>query len=211
MSAVLMPTPTGTVTPPPVARILPKPPQPFRWNIAQYRELYKTGLFCNMKTMLIRGEVYAMTMPLPPHDTAMGLTDLWLRKVFSNGCHVRCQMGFDIGLDNDPGPDFAVVSGSVRDYSKKTPTSALLIVEVSDSTLTLDMTTKAELYATAGVPEYWIVDLVNNQLLVYRDPVPLPVGLGATAYRSYRAYGPDETVAPLAAPTSIVKVADLLP
>ncbi len=75
----------------------------------------------------------------------------------------------------------------------------------------MDTTTKAELYATAGVPDYWVIDLENRQLLIYRDPVALPAGLGATAYRTHLAFGPNDSVSPLAAPTASVKVADLLP
>ena len=105
----------------------------------------------------------------------------------------------------------AIVPGSIRDYADKTPTSAVLIVEVAHTSLFTDTTTKAEWYATAGVPEYWVVDVENRRLLVYRDPEPLPTGLGATAYRPHAAYGPDDTAAPLHAPNSPVKVTDLLP
>ncbi len=87
----------------------------------------------------------------------------------------------------------------------------MLIVEVADSSLFLDTTTKAELYATAGVPDYWVIDLENRRLLVFRDPVPLPAGLGATAYQTHRAHAPHDTVSPLAAPTASVRVGDLLP
>ncbi|QEL15386.1 Uma2 family endonuclease [Limnoglobus roseus] len=86
-----------------------------------------------------------------------------------------------------------------------------MVVEVSNGTLGFDATTKAELYATAGVPDYWVIDLEGRQLLVYRDPALLPTGLGATAYRSHQVFGPDASVSPLAAPTAGIRVADLLP
>ena len=69
--------------------------------------------------------------------------------------------------------------------------------------------TKAELYAEAAVPEYWVIDLPNRRLLVFRDPAPLPVG-GHT-YRTHLTPGPADAVSPLAAPAAVVKVADLLP
>ena len=81
----------------------------------------------------------------------------------------------------------------------------------SDNTLFFDTTTKAELYATAGVPEYWVIDLQNRRLLVFRDPVPLPAGLGATTYRTHLTFDPADSVCPLAAPAVTVRVADLLP
>ena len=74
--------------------------------------------------------------------------------VFTAGYHVRNQMAFDVGTRNDPGPDLAVVAGSRSELATKQTTSAMLVVEVAESSLTLDTTTKAEFYATAGVPDY---------------------------------------------------------
>jgi Uma2 family endonuclease len=104
-----------------------------------------------------------------------------------------------------------VVPGAIRDYATQTPRVAALIVEVSDSTLFLDQTTKAELYAVAGVPEYWIVDLVNRQMIVHRDPLPLPDVLGTTVYRTVIRLSADDKVSPLAVPTASIRVGELLP
>lgn len=202
---------TITAPPPKAAPATPPGPQPFRWTIEQYRKLGETGLFHDVKTMLIDGEIYTMVMPKPPHDTALGLTEEWLRTIFTSGCHIRNQKGFDVGTRNDPGPDLAVVPGSIRDYATRTPTAAVLVVEVAETSLDMDTTTKAELYATAGVPEYWVLDVTGRRLLVYRDPVPLPTGLGATAYRTHLTLSPTDRVSPLAAPQASIAVADLLP
>jgi Uma2 family endonuclease len=120
-------------------------------------------------------------------------------------------MSFTIGVNNDPGPDLAVVPGEIRDYFDVNPTEALLIVEVSDSTLFFDTTTKAELYATAGVADYWVIDLEARELLVYRDPVNLPTGLGSTAYRTHLRFGVNDSFAPLAMPDARSQVSELLP
>ncbi|WP_439625551.1 Uma2 family endonuclease [Gemmata sp.] len=211
----------ATITPPPAPqppvapRAVPQPAaagwSPRRWTIAEYRKLGETVVFDGVKTMLIHGEVFTMALPKPPHDTALSLLHEFLRTAFAAGHYVRNQQGFDIGTDNDPGPDLAVVTGTIRDYANRTPTAAVLIAEVSETTLFMDLTTKAELYATAAVPEYWVVDLPGRQLHVFRDPVPLPAGLGATAYRSHTTHAETETVAPRAAPAAAVRVADLLP
>lgn len=216
MSAVLTPTapaPAATTTPPPVKPV-PVPqvePRPMKWTVELYQELGKLDFFQAEKTVLIDGEIFVMPPPGPPHDTALAYVEDWLRVVFAVGHHVRTQKGFNIGAGTSPMPDAAVVPGTARDYATRTPTAAVMIVEVSDSTLFMDTTTKAEVYATAGIPEYWVLDLEHRRLLVYRDPEPLPAGLGATAYRTHLAFGPELTVAPLAAPTASVKVADLLP
>lgn len=217
MSAVLTPlvpaAPAAPVAPAVQSAPVPAPvgPQPFRFTVAQYRALGTLQEFQGLRTMLLYGEIFTMAQPNPPHDTALGLTEDWLRGVFATGHHIRTQKGFDIGTTSNPGPDIAVVPGSIRDYATRPPTEAVLIVEVAVSSLFTDTTTKAELYATAGVKDYWVLDLEGRRLLVYRDPEPLPKGLGATAYRTHLSFGPDETVAPLAAPGSPVRVADLLP
>src|SRR5579872_2344703 len=111
---------------------------------------------------------------------------------------------------SEPQPDLAVIPGLRRHYTSH-PTVAALIVEVADSTLYYVTTTKAELYATAGVQDYWVLDLEGKQLLVFREPVELPSGLGATAYRVHKVLGPTQTIAPLAAPNNSILVSDLLP
>jgi Uma2 family endonuclease len=206
MSALTMP-PAPAQTPPPRA----SGPKPHRWTISEYRKLGETGLFHGMKTMLIHGELFTMGMPKPPHDYALSVTYEFLRSACPAGHHVRNQLGFDIGTDNDPGPDLAIVPGVIRDYAATTPTRAVLIVEVAHTTLTIDTTTKAELYATAGVPEYWVLDLEHRQLIVFRDPQALPTGLGATAYKTHLTFGPTDHVSPQVAPQASVLVGDLLP
>jgi|SRR5579872_3058473 len=201
---------TATLNPP-TAHANRVGPQPYRFTIEAYRKLGETGLFHDMKTMLIDGEVLTMPLPNPPHDTALDLTYEFLRAAFPSGHHVRNQHGFDIGTHNDPGPDLAVVTGSIRDYANTTPTTAVMIIEVADSSLFIDTTTKAELYATAGVADYWVIDLENLKLHVFRDPVALPAGLGATAYRTHLTLNPKDSIAPLAAPNASIQVSDLLP
>ena len=91
------------------------------------------------------------------------------------------------------------------------PTTAVIVFEISDTSLNTDLTEKAELYASAGIPDYWVIDVTERQLHVLRDPAPLPAGLGATAYRNHKIYGPEESVAPLAFLALSIRVGDLLP
>src|SRR5581483_5655518 len=132
----------ATITPPPaqppvpaatpVAAPLATPPagpQPHRWTLAEYHELYKTGLFQDRRVMLLDGVLYVMVVPNPPHDTSLSLAYEFLRATFPTGYYVRNQQGFDIGTQNDPGPDLAVVTGSIRDYANRTPTTAVMVLE----------------------------------------------------------------------------------
>jgi len=176
-----------------------------RFTIEQYRDLNRTGLFHDVKTMLIDGELYVMGMPKPPHDFGISACLEWLQSIFANrGVYIRNQQGFDIGTDNDPGPDLAIVTGTFRDYRDKTPTEAVMIVEIAVTSLAIDTGRKAELYATAGVPDYWVLDVDNRQLHVFRDPQN-------AEYGSHEILNEADTIAPLAAPASTVAVAELLP
>ncbi len=187
------------------------PPTPYRWSLTEYRNLYGTHFLEGVRSYLIRGEIYTMPLPNPRHNTFLGIAHERFQKVFTEGFHVRNQTAFDLGTDTDLGPDLAVVAGSFSDYIDKQVTSAALIVEVSDSTLFFDTTTKAELYATAGVPEYWVLDIEKCELIVYREPEILPKGLGATAYRKRFILTAGETISPLAAPNSAIPIQDFLP
>ncbi len=222
MTAVLTPPRPAPVAAPPAPQVVtplpvaapsvPQPPPlPFRWTLEQYRQLNDVPALLHLRTMLIDGVILAMPNANPPHSGTLSVVNSWARAVFSTGYSVRVQMPFDILSDTEPNPDLAVVVGSDRDFMTLNPTTAALIVEVADSSLFLDTTTKAEKYATAGVPDYWVIDLENRVLVIYRDPAPLPAGLGATAYRQRNTFGPDATVAPLAAPDAVVRVGDLLP
>lgn len=110
--------------------------------------------------------------------------------------------------DADVCPDVVVVPGWITDYTDH-PTVSLLIVEVAGDTFDMDATTKAEVYATAGIADYWVLDPDDRRLLVFRDPRPLPPG--GVAYRSLTELGEADTVSPLAAPGAELRVADLLP
>jgi Uma2 family endonuclease len=181
----------------------------FRWSREQYYRLGELGFFNGKRVERIHGEIVEMSPIGWPHSLCCTTTAEVLRSIF-NGLGWISQGNPIPTDDSDPQPDVMVVAGQPRDYTDH-PTTALLIVEVADSTLGRDTTTKAELYATAKVPEYWVLDLEHRQLLVFRDPVALPAGLGATAYRTQLTLNETDTVSPLAVPNVSVKVSELLP
>ncbi len=105
----------------------------------------------------------------------------------------------------------AVVAGKPRDYLTSHPTTAALVVEVADTTLAFDRRQKGSLYARAGILDYWIVNLVNRVLEVYRLPAAdasAPLGY---SYRERIRLTAGEAVSPLAFPAATIAVADLLP
>jgi Uma2 family endonuclease len=183
---------------------------PWRWSRADYYRLGELGFFDGRRVELLRGEIVEMSPIGWPHVVACRKVAEFLEATFAGIGWVS--RGEPINLtDSDPQPDVMAVPGKFEDFADH-PTTALLVVEVADTTLDRDTTTKAEIYATAGVPEYWVVDLDGRQVWVFRDPQPLPAALGPVAtYRSVTQEPAVGAVSPLAVPAVSVRVAELLP
>jgi Uma2 family endonuclease len=206
MSAIATPpAPAGAPTPPPAAT----GPKPWKWTREQYTRLFDLGFFVDKRVELIFGEIIEMSKQGWPHVVACRKVAEFLARTFAGAGWLSEQRPFSAG-GSEPVPDAAMIPGRFEDYQDH-PTAALLIVEVADSTLAHDTTTKAELYATAGVPEYWVLDLEHRQLIVFRDPQPLSPSLDAVAYQTRRTLSATDTVSPLRAPSVTLTVADLLP
>lgn len=184
-------------------------PRAMRWTVDEYYKIYDAGLFRGKRVELIRGEIIEMSPMLSPHATSIQLVSQVLRGVFTDGYEVRPQMPMRLSRIDEPEPDVAVVVGSIRDYTEAHPRSAVLVVEVSLTSLRFDRTKKLSLYAENGIEDYWVLNLKQRQLEVYRDPQGNP--LEGFSYGEKLVFGEDEVVAPLAKPDREIKVADMLP
>jgi Uma2 family endonuclease len=153
---------------------------------------------------LIEGIVYDMPPQSPFHASAVTGTYETLSPVFSTGYTIRVQMPLTLDELSAPEPDIAVVAGSRHDYLSTHPRTAVLVVEVADASLPHDRIRKALLYARAGIPEYWIVDLTRRALEVYREP-------SAEGYGSRTVLSAGAAVSPWARPEAKIEVAALLP
>lgn len=202
MSARTLPRPR-----PPVAA----PPTRKRWTVAEFHELWTEGWFEHCRPMLLNGEIYETAIAGPPHNTGVGLADYALKAVFAQGFVVRIQMPLVLGQWSDPVPDVAVIVGSPRDYAATQPMTAVLVVEVADTSLATDTGEKAQLYAAAGIADYWVIDLNNQLVIVHRDPRPDPTSPSGAAYATITRLAAGQTIVPLAAPQAAVAVGDLLP
>jgi Uma2 family endonuclease len=185
-------------------------PRTFRWTRDEFYRLADQGYFDRRRVELIEGEIIEMPVPKPAHATSLGLTEEMLRTLFGKGFWVRSQLPLNVGPTSDAEPDVSVVPGSPRDYPEH-PTSALLLVEVSETTLAYDRGRKGSLYAAAGIADYWIVNLVDRQLELYRDPVPDPNEPSGFRYNTRLVFVSGQSATPLALPGAVVAVADLLP
>jgi Uma2 family endonuclease len=175
-----------------------------RWSRRDYHRMVETGLLSpDERTELLDGVIYTMSPQGSRHAAVVHLVAEALRPVFP-GSHLRLQAPVGLGEYSEPEPDLAVVPGKLRDYLDAHPTTALLVVEVADSSLRHDRLRKLPLYARWHIPEVWIVDLKAAALEVYRDPA-------GDSYRSRTVLRAGDRMAPLASPDAVVAVSDLLP
>ena len=121
---------------------------------------------------------------------------------------VIAQLPISLSDDTEPEPDVAVVAGRPDDYREGHPRTALLVVEVSDSSLQYDRNRKSRIYAAANVADYWIVDLNQGRVEVRRQPTATDSG---HEYMELKVYSAADSVSPLIAPAVSIAVADLLP
>jgi Uma2 family endonuclease len=186
-------------------------PIPHLWTREEYYRMADIGFFRNKRVELIEGQVVEMSPMKSPHATGVELVAAALRQVLGSGVFVREQKPLALSDLSEPEPDVAVVSGSIRDYAKDHPRTALLAVEVSDSTLRFDRQTKSGLYAQAAVREYWILNLVDRCLEVYQSPEQVAETVNKFQYREKTIYTSEDTVSSLIFPESRIAVIDLLP
>lgn len=178
----------------------------------EYERLAQNGFFKpGERVELIDGLMILREPQGTPHTTATHLTELALSRAFGSGWSVRCQFPVALDDDSEPEPDIAVVPGGPRDYLQAHPSLPALVVEVAHASVAFDREYKSSLYARAGVTDYWIVNLVDRVLEVRRQPAVSESTPYGWAYLTLEVFGPSDSVAPLAAPSSLVAVADLLP
>jgi Uma2 family endonuclease len=183
-----------------------------QWTRAEYDRLIEIGIFRPGDPVeLLGGELIVAEPQSSPHYTAIGLAQDALQRAFGAGWLVRTQGPIALDELSEPEPDVAVARGSARDYSREHPARPVLVVEVAVSSLALDRDHKGSLYARAQLEDYWIVNLVDRVLEVYRQPMPDAAAAFGWRYASTVVLDPDAAVTPLAAPGTVVAVADLLP
>ena len=192
-------------------KMRPAKPRPLRWTYEQYQKLTELGWFNERRVELIGGEIIEMAAMHEPHWVAGGLTETRLRTVFDVQYIIVVQKPLHLPAESAPEPDVAVVRGNWRDFNRGLPTTAVLVVEISDATLHYDRTTKASLYAAAGIEDYWIVNLKARQLEVHRTPIEHAKAKFGWIYEHKTEFKATDSVSPLAAPQAEIKVADLLP
>ena len=182
-----------------------------RWRRAEYERLVDLGVFQGEPIELIGGQLVVAEPQGAYHASAISAVDYALRALLPPGWMVRIQAPVSLDDESEPEPDLVVVPGLPADYRRSHPACPVLAIEVADSSLDFDREHKGSLYARAGIQDYWIVNLVDRVLEVYRDPGPDRSAPHGWRYRSVATLTSPAVVVPLAFTSSQIAVADLLP
>jgi Uma2 family endonuclease len=182
-----------------------------RWKRVEYDRLVELGAFEGDPLELIAGQLVVAEPQYPYHASAISAVDYAVRAILPSGWIVRTQLPVWLDDESEPEPDLVVVPGRPTDYRHAHPERPVLLIEVAESSVAFDRAHKGSLYARAAIQDYWIVNLVDRVLEVYRDPAPDPSAPYGYRYQSVVTLAPPSTVNPLAFPASQLAVADLLP
>lgn len=183
-----------------------------RWKRVEYEQLVEKGVFMpGERVELIDGLLLVAEPQSSSHFTAVRLVERALVRAFGEGWDVRAQGPIALDDTSEPEPDVAVVRGELRDYVEAHPADPVLVVEVALTSVNFDREHKSSLYARAGRPEYWIVNLVDRVLEVRREPAPSPSAPYGWDYSTVEVLRPGGSACPLAAPAAQIAVVDLLP
>jgi len=181
-----------------------------RWSRIEYERLIDLGVFQPGDPIeLIGGELLVAEPQGAPHYTSIQKAARVLERAFGPSWNVRTQGPMGLDEESEPEPDVAVVPGALEDYRSSHPSLAALVVEVSESSLVFDRDHKGSVYARAGIPDYWIVNLVDRVLEVYREPAPDAAAPFGASYARREVLDPSRQVSPLAAPHARIQVRDL--
>jgi Uma2 family endonuclease len=162
-----------------------------RWSRAEYEQMIAKGLFRpDDRLELLDGVLIVREPQHDRHALAIRRVDAALRPHFGTGWLLAMQLPLALDEMSEPEPDFSIVRGSLDELRQGHPRHAALIVEVAESSLGIDRGRKATLYARAGIPDYWIVNLVGRTLEIHREPVAAPETAAGWHYARSALSGP---------------------
>lgn len=171
-----------------------------KWTLEEYHQLVNAGMLANKQVELIRGEIVEMAPEGEPHAYFSTASDKYLTQQLGERALVRQAKPITLPNQSEPEPDIAVVRPLGRAYLKHHPypEDIFWVIEYSDTSLEKDLKLKTTVYAEVEIPEYWVVDLKQNLLIVFRDPK-------SGQYTSRQEYT-SGTITPLAFPDVAVAI-----
>lgn len=175
----------------------------YKWSVAEYHSLIESGLLAGKSVELLNGEIIKMSPEGEQHSYTNDDVAELLREKLQGLAKIR--ESHPITLDNsEPEPDIAVVRLPKTIYTQHHPypEDIYWLVEVSQQTLRKDLTAKSATYARNGIPEYWVIDLVNKKLIIHTAPQN-------NQYSQVKEYQTG-TISPLAFPKIKIAINQLL-
>jgi len=167
----------------------------------EYDKLIALGAFEDERIELLEGALVEMSPPGPPHSSAVDMLTMLLVPALVGRAIVRVQGPFAAERISEPEPDLMVMP--LGDYTSSHPEQAQLVIEVSESSLRKDRGIKQRIYARNGVADYWIVNLVERVVEVYREPA-------GDRYASVQRFLPGASITLLAFPDVAVSVSSVI-
>src|SRR5579883_2365137 len=177
-----------------------------RFSVDEYDRMIEAGILQEDEHVeLLGGEIVCMAPIGIPHANVVSFLLNWFARRLPEAFHVRVQDPIRIPPGAEPEPDIAIVRGPIGTYSRAHPEPAdvLLLIEVADTSLAHDREVKGPLYAAAGIPDYWLLDLTGEQLLVHREPK-------RGRYTKVETVQRGDILAPLAFPDLVLPLQELL-
>jgi len=182
------------------------PPNYRLFTVDEFERMVEVGILREDERIeLIRGEIVRMAPIGKRHNECVDLLNEIIGEQLRKTVRLRIQGSISLQQRVQPQPDVLVLRRPAESYGTVAATAAdvLLLIEVSDRTLDYDRTVKRSLYAQAGIPEYWIVNLNDNRVEIYSQPI------GST-YQQARIATPSESITPALLPDLTLQVADII-
>ncbi|TBR61667.1 Uma2 family endonuclease [Mastigocladus laminosus UU774] len=177
------------------------------WTVQEYHRMAETGILGeDERVELLEGKIIWMSAKGTAHCSAVGRTYKLLEKLLGNQAWISIQDPIALNQRSEPEPDIAVVKIDSLDYADHhpTPNEVYLIIEVADTSLKFDCETKGKAYAQAGITDYWVLDVLNRQLYVLREP-------NEDGYQSQVILAEDGTISLKQFPNVQIRILEMLP
>jgi hypothetical protein len=208
---LLVPSPNSYPEPPRPTQFGSTQPQDERslrlFTADEYERMTELGILGeDERVELLKGVILAMSPKGDPHASATDFATRFFINLLDDRVIVRNQNPIRLDDESEPEPDIVLALPDARKYRyrKPVPKDVLLVIEVADSSLSFDRNTKAKLYAKAGIPQYLILNLNQDEVEDLRDPEP-------SGYRTKHTYARGESFNLVAFPECLIRVEDVLP
>ncbi|MBD2437211.1 Uma2 family endonuclease [Nostoc sp. FACHB-110] len=143
-----------------------------KWTIDEYHRMIAAGILDNRRVELLKGEIFEMSPEGEPHAYFSSEAGEYLIKLLGDRAMIRLDKPITLPDNSEPEPDIAIVQRLGREYltHHPYPENIFWVIEYANSSLEKDLEVKSKIYAEVSIPEYWVVNLKNRQLIIFRQP-----------------------------------------